>query len=382
MWGGICITAPSPLMPSGASCSGRRWIVAWPWRSGSKPPVRCRNRQGAIRSERSAGPPQQGLLHFQHGDLRLPAVLSSAPADPVVLHADPWLLVIDKPSGLLSQSGRGPALADAVPARLEPAWGPLRLPHRLDRDTSGLLLLARDPETHRSLSMALEARRVRRTYLADVAGWPSSPAGRGRRPWPRPATGHPFIGCIPPAGPVAPTGGAWSGGMVGAGCGWSPTPVVPTSCGSIWPGWVTRSWGIPFMALRAVEAPLAGCGCMPGDSTWCIPAPVSPSASRLPCPGMVRGRRRSRCKLTDLPRSPGGGLWVLSADPGVPPRWGLAGPGPRRCGAAGDRRELLGWSASPVQSGAGWARGSPPGRDGPGPWGWLELVLSWSIWSC
>ncbi len=105
-------------------------------------------------------------------------MLSSAPADPVVLHADPWLLVIDKPSGLLSQSGRGPSLADAVPARLEPAWGPLRLPHRLDRDTSGLLLLARDPETHRSLSMALEARRVRRTYLADVAGWPSSPAGR------------------------------------------------------------------------------------------------------------------------------------------------------------------------------------------------------------
>ena len=54
------------------------------------------------------------------------AVSSSAPADPVVIHGDPWLLVIDKPSGLLSQSGRGPALADAVPARLEPAWGPLR----------------------------------------------------------------------------------------------------------------------------------------------------------------------------------------------------------------------------------------------------------------
>ncbi|MEI6616408.1 MAG: hypothetical protein WCL59_07490 [Cyanobium sp. ELA507] len=51
---------------------------------------------------------------------------SPAPADPVVLHADPWLLVIDKPSGLLSQSGRGPALADAVPARLEPAVSPNR----------------------------------------------------------------------------------------------------------------------------------------------------------------------------------------------------------------------------------------------------------------
>ena len=204
--------------------------------------------------------------------------------------------------------------------------------------------------------------------------------GGWRRPWPRPATGHPSIGCIPPAGPVAPTGGAWSGGMAGAGCGWSPTPVGPTSCGSIWPGWVTRSWGIVSMALPAVEAPLAGCGCMPGDSTWCIPAPVSPSTLRLPCPGRVRRRCRSRCS-SDLPRSPGGGLGPLSADRGVPPRWGLAGPGPRRCGAAGDRREPLGWSASPVRSGAGWARGSPPGRGGPGPWGWLELVLSCSIWS-
>ena len=44
----------------------------------------------------------------------MPAVPSSVPVDPVVLHADPWLLVIDKPSGLLSQSGRGPALADAA----------------------------------------------------------------------------------------------------------------------------------------------------------------------------------------------------------------------------------------------------------------------------
>jgi len=114
----------------------------------------------------------------QDGTPDRPAVASMpVPADPRVLHADPWLLVIDKPSGLLSQSGRGPALADAVPARLEPRWGPLQLPHRLDRDTSGLLLLARDPQTHRDLSMALAARQVRRTYLADVAGSPLQPSG-------------------------------------------------------------------------------------------------------------------------------------------------------------------------------------------------------------
>lgn len=65
-----------------------------------------------------------------------------------VVYADPWLVVVDKPSGLLSQSGLGPDLQDAVPGRLRGAWGELRLVHRLDRDTSGLLLLARDADAH------------------------------------------------------------------------------------------------------------------------------------------------------------------------------------------------------------------------------------------
>jgi 23S rRNA-/tRNA-specific pseudouridylate synthase len=48
-------------------------------------------------------------------------------AEPAVVYADPWLLVVDKPSGLLSQSGLGPHLQDAVPGRLQAAWGELRL---------------------------------------------------------------------------------------------------------------------------------------------------------------------------------------------------------------------------------------------------------------
>jgi len=155
--------------------------------------------------------------------------------------------------------------------------------------------------------------------------------------------------------------------MAGAGCGWSPIPVVPISCGCIWPGWDTRSWGTLSMAMPAVGAPLAACGCMPGDSTWCIPERESPSASRLPCPGKARRR--------------GGGFRSLSADPGVLPRWGPAGPGSRRRGAAGDRREPLPWRGVPVRNGTGWARGSPPGRGGPGPWGGLVLWLSWSVWT-
>ena len=98
-------------------------------------------------------------------------------AEPAVVYADPWLLVVDKPSGLLSQSGLGPHLQDAVPGRLQAAWGELRLVHRLDRDTSGLLLLARDAEVHRALSRAFAERRVRKTYRADVWGLPAAAGG-------------------------------------------------------------------------------------------------------------------------------------------------------------------------------------------------------------
>ena len=99
-----------------------------------------------------------------------------------VVYADPWLVAVEKPSGLLSQSGLGPDLQDAVPARLRAAWGELRLVHRLDRDTSGLLLLARDADAHRALSRAFAERRVRKTYRADVWGQPAGLWGRIEAP--------------------------------------------------------------------------------------------------------------------------------------------------------------------------------------------------------
>ncbi len=130
--------------------------------------------------------------------------LDPSVADPRVVYSDPWLLVVDKPSGLLSQSGLGPELADAVPARLEPHWGPLKLVHRLDRDTSGLLVLARDPQAHRQLSAAFAARRVRKHYLADVAGQPVA-AGWIDQPLLRRTAQPPRYG-VDPAGKSSCTG--------------------------------------------------------------------------------------------------------------------------------------------------------------------------------
>jgi tRNA pseudouridine32 synthase/23S rRNA pseudouridine746 synthase len=87
-----------------------------------------------------------------------------------ILLADPFLVVCDKDSGLLSVPGIGPEKADCLVARLQADHPGARIVHRLDRDTSGAIVLARDAATHRTLSMAFEARGVEKEYEALVAG--------------------------------------------------------------------------------------------------------------------------------------------------------------------------------------------------------------------
>jgi tRNA pseudouridine32 synthase/23S rRNA pseudouridine746 synthase len=114
-----------------------------------------------------------------------------------VLYADPWLLALLKPSGLLSQPGLGPELADSLISRAQERWPEARLVHRLDRDTSGLILLARDATTHRALSAAFAERRVRKTYLAVVQGLPADRGGVINQPLARIATRPPRYGVVP-----------------------------------------------------------------------------------------------------------------------------------------------------------------------------------------
>lgn len=114
-----------------------------------------------------------------------------------VLYADPWLLALLKPSGLLSQPGLGPELADSLIGRAQERWTEARLVHRLDRDTSGLILLARDATTHRALSAAFAERRVRKTYLAVVQGLPADRGGVINQPLARIATRPPRYGVVP-----------------------------------------------------------------------------------------------------------------------------------------------------------------------------------------
>jgi tRNA pseudouridine32 synthase/23S rRNA pseudouridine746 synthase len=114
-----------------------------------------------------------------------------------VLYADPWLLALLKPSGLLSQPGLGPELADSLISRAQERWPEARLVHRLDRDTSGLILLARDATTHRALSAAFAERRVRKTYLAVVQGLPADRGGVINQPLARIAIRPPRYGVVP-----------------------------------------------------------------------------------------------------------------------------------------------------------------------------------------
>jgi tRNA pseudouridine32 synthase/23S rRNA pseudouridine746 synthase len=93
------------------------------------------------------------------------------PTDPIpVLHEDSALLVVNKPAGLLSVPGKGADLADCLLARLERAFPTVRLVHRLDRDTSGVMVFALTEHAQRHLGQQFETRKVKKTYLSRVVG--------------------------------------------------------------------------------------------------------------------------------------------------------------------------------------------------------------------
>ena len=93
------------------------------------------------------------------------------PSDPlVVLYQDADLIVIDKPSGLLSAPGRGQDKQDCAVSRCQLTTPDALLVHRLDMDTSGILVLALNTDSHRHLGRQFEQRRVRKHYLAWVDG--------------------------------------------------------------------------------------------------------------------------------------------------------------------------------------------------------------------
>ncbi len=112
------------------------------------------------------------------------------PADPLdVLHADPQIILVNKPSGLLSVPGKAEGLGDCLEARVRAAFPDALLIHRLDMDTSGIMIFARTALAQRHLNWQFERRQVSKTYIARVWGRPTEDAGRIELPliadWPR-----------------------------------------------------------------------------------------------------------------------------------------------------------------------------------------------------
>ena len=92
------------------------------------------------------------------------------PGLPPVLFSDNRIIVFIKPPGLLSVPGIGPEKADCLASRAENAFPGARIVHRLDRDTSGVIFLARDADAHRELSRQFQDREVDKQYEAVVGG--------------------------------------------------------------------------------------------------------------------------------------------------------------------------------------------------------------------
>jgi 23S rRNA pseudouridine1911/1915/1917 synthase len=119
--------------------------------------------------------------------------VTEAPAEFTIAYEDEYLLIVDKPAGLVVHPARGHrvgTLAQALAGRAAGGETPGRagIVHRLDRDTSGLLVVAKSDQVHRALKDLLAGRHLRREYLALVDGHPEArtgtidaPIGRHRR---------------------------------------------------------------------------------------------------------------------------------------------------------------------------------------------------------
>lgn len=96
-----------------------------------------------------------------------------------VVYEDPWLLVLNKPAGMLSVPGKEASYSawQWVRDHYPQASGPL-LVHRLDMDTSGLLLAAKTKEVHQQLQALFHHRHIRKTYLAVLQGIVAQDEGR------------------------------------------------------------------------------------------------------------------------------------------------------------------------------------------------------------
>ncbi len=106
-----------------------------------------------------------------------------------ILHLSKQLIILDKPSGLLTVPGRGIDKSDCLLSRVQAEFPDAMVVHRLDMATSGIVVMGRGPKSQRALSILFQDRKVRKCYQALVDGqWTSNPEGEINLPimadWP------------------------------------------------------------------------------------------------------------------------------------------------------------------------------------------------------
>lgn len=105
--------------------------------------------------------------------------LYAPPEDPVrVIHADHEVILVDKPAGLLSVPGKGDHLADCMIERVAKIYPEVLLVHRLDLDTSGVMIFALTRHAQRDLSAQFEGRQTKKVYRARLWGHLTPKEGR------------------------------------------------------------------------------------------------------------------------------------------------------------------------------------------------------------
>ncbi|MEP0519850.1 MAG: pseudouridine synthase [Hyphomicrobiales bacterium] len=97
---------------------------------------------------------------------------------PAIIHKDDDLLLVNKPSGLLSVPGKAADHADCLEFRVKEAFPQALLVHRLDLDTSGIMVFAMNPTAQRHLGLQFERRHIEKRYVARVAGIVTTPIGQ------------------------------------------------------------------------------------------------------------------------------------------------------------------------------------------------------------
>lgn len=177
---------PEREIAAGPEAAGERLDVTLAPHLGSRTAAQRLIDAGAVTVDGEARPKRYVLAGGERIVVREPEPVETPDAPPApfaVAWEDEHLLVIDKPPGVVVHPARGHrtgTLAQALAGRIAGGDDPTRagIVHRLDRDTSGLLVAARTEAAHAELKRMLAAREITREYLALVEGRPDARTGR------------------------------------------------------------------------------------------------------------------------------------------------------------------------------------------------------------